>query len=226
MKNSLRRLLSVSFALSFFACSGGGGSDGSDGPKGSAETGVRVLHTAIDLTPVTVTSSAKVGQVILKTRFAEESGFSELPQGEQSIAVQSVDGANGPFTYSIDIKKRDRRDILVYGSRQTYGISATLLAGDRPEVEPGFAFIRVAHGAAGAASLRGSVGVTSIQPVVSFGEASDYIKVPVGDVQIRLARAVDSKLITNRVFPVENKVYTFVVGGELDYLVTGSLLED
>lgn len=216
----------VSLSLVFICGCGSGGGDGG-GSRGSARTGARVLNTAIDLPPVSLSTSAKVGETISTVKFAEATGFAELPEGEQTISVQSVDGASGPFKFSVSIQNQDRPQILVYGLRETNGINATLLEFKKLEIPDGFAAVRIAHGAAGAATIQGSVGVSELPAVVSFGSASKYLFVATGTTLVKLTRSADSKVITNQQVQVDNrKAYTFVVSGELDYLVIGSLLED
>ena len=206
-------------------CGGGGGGGSSSG--GSATTGVRVLNTSMDLPPVSLTTTAKVGETISTTKFAEVTGFSELPKGAQTISVQTVDGGTGPFNFSVTIQNRDRPQVLVYGTRETYGINATLLESEKPKIPDGFAAVRIAHGTTGAASIKGSVGGQELPEQVNIGNASKYLFVPAGASQIKVIRSVDSRSFVNQQVQVENgKAYTFVVNGEIDYLVMPNLLED
>lgn len=222
-----KTFLTALFVLSsIISCSGGGG-EGDDGPEGSADTGARVLHTAMDLPPVSLLSTARVGEVVSDTRFAEPVGFSELPEGDQTISVQSVDGGNGPVSFSVTVKKNERREILIYGTRETYGIGTALLPVEKPQERDGFASVRVVHGASGASGLRGNVGTDELSRSVPFGQASGYLQVPAGDVLIRLTRAADSRLLVNQLVTVEaKKTYSFVVAGEVDYLIKSQLLEN
>ena len=87
--------------LTLLGCGGGGG--GGSGSSGSASTGIRVLNAAMDLPPISLTTTAKVGETISTTRFAESTGFFELPNGDQTISVQTVDGGTGPFNFSVSI---------------------------------------------------------------------------------------------------------------------------
>jgi hypothetical protein len=213
--------------LCFFllGCGGSGGSSGSS--KGSADTGARVLNASIDLPPVSLTTSAKVGQTLSTTKFAESTGFAELPKGEQTISIQTVDGGSGPFNFSVSIEDRDRVQVLIYGSREVFGINATLLESKKLEIPDGFAAVRVANGVTGTDTVQGSIGTSELPAAVSLGNASKHLFVPFGATLIKLTRSADSKVLANQQLNVENgKSYTFVLNGEVDYLVVGNLVED
>jgi hypothetical protein len=219
-------LLGLVYCL-FLGCGSGGGGEDNGGSEGSASTGIKILHAAMDLPPVNITSTAKVGGALAKTRFAEVRGFTELPQGAQNISVQSVDGGTGPFNFSITVEKNQRTQVLVYGSREKLGINATLLEPREADIASGFAAIRIAHGAEGAASIKGSIGATALPAVVAYGNVSGYISVPAGNVLIKVARAVDGKSLANELVPVEEgRSYTYFIAGEIDYLTVNNLLVD
>jgi hypothetical protein len=221
-----RLILLALASLTALGCGGGGGGSGG-GDEGNASTGVRVLNTAMDLPPISLTTTAKVGKTISTTKFAESTGFFELPEGDQTISLQTVDGGTGPFNFSVTIHDQDRPQVLIYGNREVFGVSATLLEAKKLEVPDGMAAVRIAHGVTGAASISGSVGVEELPAAVTVGTASKYLFVPAGDVLIRVSRSADSRILANQSVPVEaGKAYTFVLSGEIDYLVVSALLAD
>lgn len=217
--------LVIIFSLGLLGC-GGGGSGGGDS-NGSASTGVRVLNASIDLPPVSLTTTAKVGQTISTTKFAQATGFFELPDGEQTISVQTVDGGTGPFNFSVSIENRDRPQILIYGTREFSGISATLIEARKIEIRDGFAAVRVVNGVSGVRKIEGSIGTVEIPDLVTFGDASKYLFVTAGPTLIKLLRSADSRILVNQQVSLESgKAYSMVVNGEVDYLVVSNLLED
>ena len=214
-------------SIFILGCSGGGGGDEGGSSKGNARTGVRVLHTSMDLPPVSLSTTGKVGQTIFTTKFAEGTGFFELPEGDQTISVQSVDGGSGPFNFSVTVNDRDRLQVIVYGTREVFGVNATLLEAKNVDVPDGMSAIRVVHGVTGASNVRGSVGTEGLSENVSLGSASKYLFVPAGDNLVKVLRAADSRILANQQARLEEgKAYTFVLSGEVDYLVVGALLED
>jgi len=209
------------------ACGGGGdGGSGGGGRNESAETGVRLLHGSIDVPPILAETSAAPGVPIDQIRFNQSSYYAELPEGPQTLAVRSNDGGN-LFSLPVTVADGERRSALLYGTREALGIRVSLLDDVPPELENGFAAIRVVHALAGAATISGSLGGTALPASVGFGKASSYVTVPAGPVSISLARSVDGRTVASQPQQVASrKSYSFMVTGEVGYLTFTNLLED
>lgn len=213
--------------LVFLASCGGGGGGESEGSKvdSSAQTGVRLLHAAIDLPPVTVSSTAKE-TASSQVRFNERSLYTGLPLGEQNLTVRPM-GAEGveSFSFPVQVSPRKRFSVLVFGTRETFGVQASLFEDSLPDIPEGSAAVRVLHGLSGASALRGSVGGVGFE--TDFGGATEYLIVPAGDIAVNASRSADGRVAVSGVRSVANrKAYTLIVSGELGYLALTNLLED
>jgi hypothetical protein len=208
------------------SCGGGGGGEGSGPTPGtSALTGVRLIHTAIDLPPVIVASSGKEGSSP-PVRFNERALYSGLPIGEQNLTIRPL-GGDGveSFTFPVSVSPRKRFSVLVFGTRETFGINAKLFEDTLPEIPDGSAAVRVVHGLSGASVLSGAVGGVAFE--APFGDATEYLIVPAGEVAVSARRAADGRVAVSGVRTVANRrAYTLVIAGELGYLALTNLLED
>lgn len=216
--------------LAFAGCGGGGGGDSESSGKSSgksASTGVRILHAAIDLPPVFSSSSTSADSIIEQVRFNETSIYGELPTGDQVVRVQTLGASSESFSFPVTVEKGQRRSVLIYGTRDIFGIHAALLEDFPPELSSGTSAIRIVHGLAGAAALKGSVGGNSLSSPIGFGEASNYIEVPAGPVEVSLARNADGKSVLSATPILDaGTSYTIVITGEVGYIIFSNFLAD
>lgn len=172
------------------ACSGGGGSDGggsgggdsdsSDvlGPlKRTSNTGIRVIHGALDATPVAVRI---VDQIVQSARFAQPTRFSEISDGPVVITVERPNApAEVISQLPMTLEKGTEYTIFVSGmvKRDTYSVQILPEPIVRPET--GFSRIRLAHSLDGAGALTLTVG-TATTAAVARNAIGDYIDIPSG----------------------------------------------
>jgi hypothetical protein len=228
----LRSLVAVLSCI-LIACGGGGGGSSSGGTGGGsigrdADTGVRVLHAAIDGTPVDLISSVRSGPLETKIRFVDAKGYRSLPFGEQSISITralnpDVVLASFPVTSS----GNDAYSILLYGDAGTSGLKTKLIK-DSPPLFANSAAVRFVNGATAAASLRVNVtGWNGGARVIQFGDASEYAEAPAGVVRVVASRSNDGRVaavLDYNLLP--GRAYTVLIGGEVGYYSKGVVFQD
>lgn len=212
----------------FVSGCGGGSSSGSGGGSSSANvkgTGIRILHGAIDAAPVDLYSSAKE-QKIGAAFFAENtfySGFNTEPQTLKLVRAFSLDQTISTFTFTPE--KDAKYTYLLYGNREKLGLSTNLIKDDRPEIEKGGAAVRVIHAIVGASAITATLNGQSLSDGTPFGSASPYLPLPVlstspFEASLSITRQADKKpLFLGTKLLEANKFYTFMITGEVDYLV-------
>ncbi len=212
-------------SLVLTACGGGGG--GSSTGDGSSDTyGVRVLHAAIDGSPVDVRSSLRSEPVLLQAVFAGTKGYRSIPTGDQTLALTKPFSSTDLIaSFNTTAGSRDRYSILLYGDNLTFGLRARLITDDVPASISGSA-VRVVNGVTGASSL-----VVTVEPgrviQVGFGENSEYIQTASGSVHIGASRSADGSVVvsTNQTLE-EGHAYTLLIAGQIGYYVRSSLFVD
>lgn len=216
-------LVKVALATTVAACGGGGGGGSS---QGSGDYGVRVLHAAIDATPVDVLSTASGSAVRSQAVFAGNLGYGAVPKVAQTITLTRAFTPSVVLdSFDITVTSKERYSILFYGDNHTFGLRTRLIEDKVPETISGSA-VRVVHGATRAAGLSASIGGTPTD-TIAFGQNSPYVSVPVGQVTITAARASDGAVVASLPATLAaGKGYTFLVAGEVGYYVKGILFED
>lgn len=223
-----RRCLScvgVVCSLLLSACGGGGGSS-SGGEGGSDAYGVRVLHAAIDGSPVDVRSSLRAEPVLLQAVFAGTKGYRSIPRGEQTLALtRPFSSSDVIASFNTSVGSGDRYSILLYGDNLTFGLRARLIADDVPASITGSA-VRVVNGVTGASALVVAVGSGQVTQV-GFGENSGYIQTASGSVHISASRSADGSAVvsTNRTLE-EGRAYTILIAGQIGYYVRSNMFVD
>jgi hypothetical protein len=216
--------LSMLTIVAVSACGGGGGGGGGGGSDddSSSASGVRVLHAAIDGSPMDVISSAGASTVVNGSVFAGTKGYKELPGGAQTISLTRT-ATPSRVIGSFDVTGGGSYSILLYGSNQTTGLKAALLTDVVPDFASG-AGVRVVNGALGASQLNVSVGGVSAS--VAFGEANEYLNIPSGATTM-IARGSGAGAVSSYSFTAEaGRAYTLLVAGEVGYYVTTRAFTD
>ena len=217
--------LGVVCSLLLSACGGGGGSSSSS--DGSSDAyGVRVLHAAIDGSPVDVRSSLRADPVLLQAVFAGTKGYRSIPSGEQTLALtRPFSSSDAIASFNTSVGSGDRYSILLYGDNLTFGLRARLISDDVPASIAGSA-VRVVNGVTGASSLVVAVGSGQVTQV-GFGENSEYIQTASGSVHISASRSADGSVVvsTNRTLE-EGRAYTILIAGQIGYYVRSNMFVD
>jgi hypothetical protein len=234
VKNTIAsRILFISIASFLVACGGGGGGSSTGGSGGGgigsdSNSGVRVLHGAIDGSPVDLFSSLSGGPLETKIHFADSKGYRTIPDGAQTVSITRAltpDKVLGSF--SLISNGRDAYSILLYGDSTTFGLRAKLIEDVIPEGFSGAA-VRFVNGATGAAALSVNVsGWSSGVSAVPFGSASDYIEAPAGNVRITANRSADGRPAAALDYSLAaGRAYTVLIAGEVGYYSKGAVFVD
>ncbi len=212
-------LFAVLGALS--ACSGGGGGGGDEA---AGTRGVRVLHGAIEATPVDLIVDAATSAHTIK--YGEAGGYYELGEGQHLFQLSESKGTPGTlFSRSVTNSGGQKFTLLFYGDRGTFGLRTTLLTESAPEVASGTGLIRVIDGAVGAASLTLSIG--GVSTVANFGGASTYQDLAPAIYPYIIRRTSDGAVVAQgSVLIEEGKAYSIFIGGEVGYFITSKVLDE
>gem|GEM_PF-1318899 len=214
-------LLSVVMVLS--SCGGGGG--GSSDGAGSSD-GIRVLHAAIDAPPVDLLSSARTESMISQVRFADTKGYRPASKSAQTLSLTKAFSPSSVIGRAdATISSGGRYSLLLYGDVQTFGLKTRFIEDQVPQEISGAA-IKIVHGVTGAAAINVSVGPAGGR-TVPFGEYSEYISVPAGEIIVSSTRASDGRGVSSvKVLLAAGKAYTMLLAGQLDYYVKPVLFLD
>ena len=216
------------------ACGGGGGGGGGNGSTGGGSDdarGVRVLHASIDAAPVDLLSSAAASPVVTQIRFAGSRGYRRVPSGAQVLSLtRAFSPSQVVESFNVDVQPSDQYSILMYGDNQTFGVRAKLLKDEVPSDITGAA-VRLVNGVTGASAVNFSaaVGATvAVQSQVSFGDASDYLRIgSAGELILSASRSADGRIVARSTVQLaEGGCYTFFVAGEVSYYTKGILFRD
>jgi hypothetical protein len=223
--NIYKNLFLISIVSLLTACGGGGGggSGGGDEP-GTSRRGARILHGAIEGSPVDLVSSL---QGIVKTsRFADNTEYTELQSGTQILNLYRTKDLTSPLaTRQITNSGDQKQTVVFYGDRDNFGLRASIISEEFPEVPEGVALVRIIHAVVGASSLEASLSSGTI--IAGFGSASTYGTTSPGLKSISVIRSADRTVIDGVSFTAqEGKAYTIFVAGEIGYLVISRLLEE
>ena len=228
----IKKILLTTFVLNLglAGCGGGGGGGGG----GSAPRGVRILHGAIDATPIDVSTSVSPGVVVQRAAFASPQVYSELPEGPQIITLTRAKTPSVEIrSFNIDLQSRQKVSLLLFGDNQQFGLSSRLIDDVIPENKGDGALLRVVDGMTGASELLVSVGAPNTprgqnaSARVAYGNASPYLNAPAGIVRVTAQRAADGKVVSAvDVTLAAGEAYTVLVAGEADYYVKSILFAD
>ena len=227
------RILLLSMTSLLVACGGGGGGSssggsGSGGIGSDSNSGVRVLHGAIDGSPVDLISSLSGGPLETKIHFADSKGYRSIPDGAQSVSITRALNPDTVFgSFSLISSGSDAYSILLYGDSTTFGVRAKLIEDVIPTNFSG-AVIRFVNGTTGASSLSVNVstwsgGAKSVQ----FGAASEYIEAQPGLARITANRASDGRAAVALDYILSaRRAYTVLIAGEVGYYTKGVVFVD
>jgi len=232
-KTVVARVLFVSIAAFLVACgAGGGGSNsggsGSGGIGSDSNAGVRVLHGAVDGSPVDLLSSLSGGPLETKIHFADSKGYRAIPDGAQTVSITRALNPQTIFgSFPVISSGRDAYSILLYGDSTTFGVRAKMIEDVIPQGFSG-AVVRFVNGATGASSLSVNVSSWAGGPrAVQFGAASDYIEAQPGVARITANRAADGRAAVSLDYTLAARsAYTVLIAGEVGYYSKGIVFVD
>lgn len=222
----IRSVCCCAVTLFLAGCGGGGGGGESSGPGGDARTGVRMLHGAIDGSPVDLLSSAN--GLVQVSRFAEPSLHGSLSTGAQILTVtRTKNAANVLGAFDVTVEKNQRSTVLLYGDRAQSGLATNTFSDDPGEIPDGKSAVRGIHSIGGAREISISVNGVAQGATAAFGSPSAYIFAPAGELTVVVRRSSDNQLIASRVILAEEgRGYSLFVTGTMGYLSLVRVLED
>ena len=217
----LKSFICILLLLCTVHCGGGGGGGG------GGRFGVRLLHAVIDAAPFDLFSTNSE-EALLTTRFGESKRYIGTDSGEQVLSVRSHNTLENPrFTFELTREGSDRHTVFVFGDNEQFGVGATLIQDEVVELDSSSAAVRILHGAIGAGAVTATVGTQALSATAAFGAASPYEVITGGIQTVAIRRSSDGKVIFSAPLNLENdKQYSLLVAGEVDYFVTTTLIED
>lgn len=174
-KNRLQALvLLVALFLSASCSSGGGGDSDSSATR---DTAIRVLHGAVDATPISLRHGPTVAQTAY---FSIVSPYHKLLEGQNTVVLEKANVSEGAVTDLSQIyKPKTEYTALVYGSAKDDTLKVNLIEDSIQEPASGNARVRLYNALDGNNSVSVTVDKTKVGPA-KIGGASEYIEVPFG----------------------------------------------
>ena len=213
---------------SVLGCSGGGGGGGGSSDSGS-ETGVRVLHAAIDAAPVDVASSLTPDLVSEGSRFAVSNFYHELPGGAQTVSlVRARTPGRVVASAPVVVNSASKLSFFIYGDSQ-FGLDSRVLEDSFPSQFQG-SLLRLVNGTTGASKINSvitSAAGAAVAVSTSYGDASKYVAVTPGVVTVSSSRAADGASVNSTSLVLEEgRAYTVLIAGQVGYFVKGVVYDD
>lgn len=210
--------------LGLVSC-GGGGSDSGGGGR-SAATGIRVLHGAIDASPVDLLSD--VQGLVETVRFGESPLYGALSPGQQTITLtRALTPTSQLFSAPLNVAKNSRFTLLLYGNRESIGLQSALFADSPGEIPDQMSAVQVVHATVGAASVDALSDLGAFSSGIPFGQSSGYQYIPSGQRTLTVRRSADRQTVARVSALLEaGRSYTLFATGEIDYYVHAPLIED
>lgn len=233
----LVQILPVVFCISILSSCGGGSGGGSssgsssksvlEGDTRNSNTGIRLLHGALDATPVDLISDQQTIP-LTTSRFSLPAGFIGISRATQTISVVPTKKLSPIlFQQQFSLASNEHTTVLLYGNNQSLGLRFTVIPDSRPAEVGSAAAIRIIHATNAALTLNGTIDGASLADSVPFGGASAYVLIPAGAHTITVSRSADSlRLFTRSTELQQGRSYSVFVTGEAGFHVTGRILED
>lgn len=225
MLKSLRLINNLDFLVVFlvvaaasfglFACSGGGASG-----SGSSKEGIRLVHMAIDSSPVDLYSSLDVSKLIARSAFGEINNRQGISDGLQILSLTTAK-IPSDVVKSLELNwSGGSQTLLYYGNHTTLGLATSLIDDQHESIDSGMSLLRIIHALVGAASVSANISGNGSVGGIGFGSASNFIQLPEGNYNVKIKREVDQRELSNTSLVLSNKsANTIVIGGEVDYFV-------
>lgn len=178
--------------LTAISCGGGGGGGGSssgggdntaEGSLGSSterttKTGVRIIHAAIDLPPVTLSVGGRALQTV---RFAQVANFVRASEGAQTlIFTRANESTTTVTTVSQTLDPATEYSVLLYGTAGNNNLHTAVIADPVSRPEIGHSFFRFIHAYDGSGGLTVTIAGQTVGPI-SEGSATALIDIPSGE---------------------------------------------
>ena len=180
--NTFVRLMSVILcSCGLFACSGGGGGGSDDGSslRRNDDTAIRIIHAALDGTPVRVL----IGEELVQgSRYAEEKFYSRIDSGSQLLTIQRENTGQTVTELSASLEDDIEYSLLLYGNASTGTFQTRIVEDIVERPESGRALLRLINALEERNNLQLSVIEDPSATIsdVDFGESSSFIETASG----------------------------------------------
>lgn len=195
----------VILALTLIGCGGGGGGGSSgSGLDRLPSTGVRVIHTDIDASPVRLVAG---GQSSGDVRFGERGAYVSIA-GEVLASLVTSNTEN--VSASTSVTSNQRKSVL-------FADGVTVLDDFTDLIPAGFARVRVVHGVKDVGNV--SALVSGKTDSASYRGATEYFEVPAGKVDYLVTTTSGARVAGGSFEAQSQKPYTILVSGDSGYFV-------
>lgn len=196
-------------------CSGGGGGGGGSSADGtlkrSTKTGLRILHGALDLPPVTVRIPE---QLLFTAGYAEGNFYHSAPEGAVTINLDfQVPGGITTRAISPTLVKDTEYSVFVFGSYAANNLNTLLIEDAVLRPETGFARFRLFNAYQGGGALSATIGGVAI-PATSYGSASGFIDLASG-AQSLVVKDGSGRTVSSLALTLDDR-------GETTIMITGN----
>ncbi|MDQ2674408.1 MAG: DUF4397 domain-containing protein, partial [Chloroflexota bacterium] len=140
-------------------------------------------------------------EVLSDVPYLAASDYLEAPAGQRNLKVNAAGTSTTVIDADVDLA--DGSEYTVIASGAVASIAPIVLVDDNTAPDAGNARVRAIHGAPGAPAVDVYVtapgeDLTQVTPVltgVEFGDVADYLEVPAGDYQVRVAPAGTTSVV-------------------------------
>lgn len=201
----------------FSACGGGGGGSGSGGGDGSvgslsrnSRTAVRIMHGAVDTTPVTVNVG---GRDVQSARYSQTTFYQGVSEGAATVSVFRQNDPSTVFaTLDSNFERETEYTLFVVSKPGGSGLDIKYLTDQVIRPASGRGFLRIVNAfqttTVSASTTAGAV------PAVAFGSASGFVEVPSGPITVDFLNSSGGR--------VAGGAYEVPDQGELTLMISGS----
>lgn len=214
--------LALLFSSFIFSSCGGGDGGGSSvssdsdnalsaSLKRTTKTALRVVHGAIDTTPVVVSVG---GKEIQSAKYGQSKLYQSVSAGDALLLVSRQNDPGHTFTqFAASFAKDAEYTVFIVSKPSGIGLNIKLITDVVSRPESGRGFLRIMNAYQESSSVQVSTAAASV-PAVSFGGVSGFIDVASGPITVNFSNSSGGG-IGGGVFEVPDR-------GELTLLVTGS----
>lgn len=207
--------LSIFVLSAFTSCGGGGGGGGgdgdtNDGTRRTTNTGIRILHGALDIEPVDL----KIGEKYLgRTSFMKENFYAESGDGSQVVTLERANSP-GVNIYSAPLALADKTEysLLLSGMASHNNFAVTVLEEPIVRPEKGLARMQLVNLLEGSPPLTLTAGGVSTG-AAPFRLASGYVELAAGPQVLNVTNA-QGGLVSSIPFTIADRgEVTVMLGG-------------
>lgn len=210
--------------LTFFVSSCGGSGGGSDSVS-SDSFGIRVLHGAIEATPVEFLRPGSEND-LRRASFLSDAPYVDASPGTTVVNLFTLNSGGSDLLTSgtLNIEERSRNTVFLHGDIANLGLNTTIL---RDQLRGEGTSLRILHGVVRASAIEVNISEVGQPQSVPFGSSSGYLEVNPGQLIYTATRAADGLLLSSGTIEItDGEAYTLLIAGEVGVFVSGKLYQD